>query len=144
MGSKNLKAIAVRGTGKVELADEEGLAAVVKEHTKMLRENGVTGEGLPTFGSAILVNIINESGILPTNNFQTSQADYAEEISGERMTEKYLKRKHPCYRCPIGCGRWIELDGKEAVGAVLSVNSQPDQGTEISIYWKNPNKKESL
>lgn len=116
MGSKNLKAIAVRGTGKVELADEEGLAAVVKEHTKMLRENGVTGEGLPTFGSAVLVNIINESGILPTNNFQTSQADYAEEISGERMTEKYLKRKHPCYRCPIGCGRWIELDGKEGGG----------------------------
>ena len=116
MGSKNLKAIAVRGTGKVELADEEELSRVVKEHTKMLRENGVTGEGLPTYGSAVLVNIINESGILPVHNFQEGQADYAEEISGERMTEKYLKRKHPCYRCPIGCGRWIELDGKEGGG----------------------------
>ncbi len=116
MGSKNLKAIAVRGTGKVELADEEELATVVKKHNKMLMENGVTGEGLPTYGSAILVNIINESGILPTHNFQTGQVDYAEEISGERMTEKYLKRKHPCYRCPIGCGRWIELDGKEGGG----------------------------
>ena len=47
--------------------------------------NGVTGRSADV-RSAILVNIINESGILPTNNFQTSQADYAE-ISGERMTE---------------------------------------------------------
>lgn len=116
MGSKNLKAIAVRGTGKVELADEEGLAEVVKKNTKILRENGVTGEGLPTYGSAILVNIINESGILPTNNFQESYFENAEEISGERMAEKYLVRKHPCYRCPIACGRWINLNGKEGGG----------------------------
>ncbi len=116
MGSKNLKAIAVRGTKKVELADEAGLAEIVKKNTKVLRENGVTGEGLPTYGSAVLVNIINESGILPTNNFQLSHFDEAEEISGERMTEKYLVRKHPCYRCPIACGRWINVNGKEGGG----------------------------
>lgn len=116
MGSKNLKAIAIRGTGKVELADEVGLAEVVKKNNKLLLENGVTGTGLPTYGSAILVNIINEPGILPTNNFQLSQFEEAEEISGERMTEKYLVKKHPCYRCPIGCGRWIDLNGKQGGG----------------------------
>ena len=41
-------------------------------------------------------------------------------------------------------GLSIMRERAEAVGAVLSVNSQPDQGTDISIYWKNPNKKESL
>lgn len=116
MGSKNLKAIAIRGTGKVELADEVGLAEVVKKNNKLLLENGVTGTGLPTYGSAVLVNIINEPGILPTNNFQLSQFEKAEEFSGERMTEKYLVKKHPCYRCPIGCGRWIDLNGKQGGG----------------------------
>ena len=41
-------------------------------------------------------------------------------------------------------GLSIMRERAEAVGAVLSVNSQPDQGTEISIYWKNPNKKEDV
>lgn len=116
MGSKNLKAIAVKGSGKVELADEEGLKEIVSKHIKTIRENGVTGTGLPTYGSAVLVNIINESGIMPTNNFQTSVFEASEEISGEKMTESYLIKKHPCFRCPIACGRYISVDGKEGGG----------------------------
>lgn len=116
MGSKNLKAIAVRGTKKVSLADEEGLKATVKQCTLNLRENGVTGTGLPAYGTAVLVNIINEGGVLPTNNFQTSQFSEAEDISGETLAEKYLVRKDPCYRCPIGCGRYCKVDDIEGGG----------------------------
>jgi aldehyde:ferredoxin oxidoreductase len=98
MGSKNLKAITVRGTNKVEVADEEGLKKAHLEMLKKIRENGVTGEGLPTYGTAVLVNIINETGVFPTHNFQLSQFSEAEEVSGETLTEKYLVKKDPCYR----------------------------------------------
>lgn len=116
MGSKNLKAITVRGTKSVEIADPEKLKSVVKDCTKKIRENGVTGEGLPTYGTAVLVNIINENGVFPTNNFQESQFGAAEEISGEALAEKYLTKKDPCYRCPIGCGRYCKTDKVEGGG----------------------------
>lgn len=116
MGSKNLKAITVRGTQKVQIANEEALKAVVKDCTSKIRENGVTGQGLPTYGTAVLVNIINENGVFPVNNFQGSQFEQAEEISGETLTEKYLVRKDPCYRCPIACGRYCKVDDIEGGG----------------------------
>lgn len=116
MGSKNLKAITVRGTQKVQLADEEALKAVVKDCQSKIKENGVTGQGLPTYGTAVLVNIINENGVFPVNNFQGSHFDRAEEISGETLTEKYLVRKDPCYRCPIACGRYCKVDDIEGGG----------------------------
>ena len=111
MGSKNLKAIVVRGTGKVEVAEPEKFKATVKEAMGKIKANGVTGEGLPAYGTAVLVNIINEAGIFPTNNFQYGVFDKAEEISGEAIAEKYLKKKDPCFRCPIACGRYCEVDG---------------------------------
>ena len=116
MGSKNLKAIAVRGTNSVQVADAEALKQVVKECNAKIRENGVTGQGLPAYGTAVLVNIINENGVFPTNNFQTSQFGQAEEISGETLAEKYLVRKDPCYRCPIACGRYCKVDDIEGGG----------------------------
>lgn len=116
MGSKNLKAIVVKGSGKVGLADEEALKEIVKDCTKKIRENGVTGQGLPTYGTAVLVNIINENGVFPTDNFQTSQFANAEAISGETLSEKYLVKKDPCYRCPIACGRYCKADDIEGGG----------------------------
>lgn len=88
MGSKNLKGIVVRGTG----------------------------QGLPTYGTAVLVNIINENGVMPTNNFQKSYFGKAEEISGEPLSEKYLVKKDPCYRGPIACGRYCKVDDIEGGG----------------------------
>ncbi|MDO6353810.1 aldehyde ferredoxin oxidoreductase family protein [Caloramator sp. CAR-1] len=117
MGSKNLKAIVVRGTKAVKLYDEEKVKDVVASKIKMLRENGVTGQGLPTYGTAVLVNIINEHGIFPVANFQRAYTENADYISGETMTRDILVRKNPCYRCPIACGRWVRLkDGKEVGG----------------------------
>ena len=116
MGSKNLKAIAVRGTGKVQIADEAKLKEVVKICTAKIKENGVTGQGLPAYGTAVLVNIINENGVFPTNNFQTAQFPQAESISGEALAEKYLTKKDPCYRCPIACGRYCKVDDIEGGG----------------------------
>lgn len=116
MGSKNLKAITVRGTQKPPIADPDKLKEANLSALKKIRENGVTSAGLPTYGSAVLVNIINENGMLPTNNFQESQFKDAEMISGEWMTEKYLTRKDPCHHCPIGCGRYVKLNDWEGGG----------------------------
>ncbi len=116
MGSKNLKAIVVKGSSKPQLADEAKLKEVVSNSLKKIKENGVTGQGLPTYGTAVLVNIINENGVFPTNNFQQGTFDKAEEISGETLAEKYLIKKDVCYRCPIGCGRYCKVDEIEGGG----------------------------
>ncbi|SHJ79011.1 aldehyde:ferredoxin oxidoreductase [Anaerobranca californiensis DSM 14826] len=116
MGSKNLKAIVVKGSGKPQIAQEDKLKEVVTKCIKKLKENGVTGQGLPTYGTAVLVNIINENGVFPTNNFQKGVFPEAEEISGETLAEKYLIKKDVCYRCPIGCGRYCKVDDIEGGG----------------------------
>jgi len=116
MGSKNLKAIAVKGSEKVSIFDEDKLKELVTAGIKKIRDNGVTGQGLPTYGTAVLVNVINENGVLPTNNFQSAYFDKAEEISGETLAEKYLVKKDPCFRCPIACGRYCKVDDIEGGG----------------------------
>lgn len=116
MGSKNLKAIVVRGSGCVEPAEPEKTKELLSTLLKKIRENGVTGQGLPNYGTAVLVNIINENGIFPTNNFQKAYFPDADEISGETLAEKYLVKKDPCYRCPIACGRYCKVDGEEGGG----------------------------
>jgi aldehyde:ferredoxin oxidoreductase len=110
MGSKNLKAIAVKGSGKAAIFNNDRLKEVVAGCMKAIKDNGVTGAGLPTYGTAVLVNIINENGVLPTNNFQKSYFEKADDISGETMTNEHLVRKNPCYRCPIACGRWVKIE----------------------------------
>ena len=106
MGSKNLKAIAVRGTGKPPVANPEKLREVVEKIVKKIKENPITGKSLPTFGTAVLVNIINEAGIYPTRNFQTGVFPTASKTSGEALKETgILIKNKACWGCPIACGR---------------------------------------
>ena len=121
MGSKNLKAIVVRGSKKVGIANPEELKVAVKVCMDKIRENGVTGTGLPTYGTGVLVNIINENGVFPTKNWQLDQFENAEDISGETLAEKYLVKKDPCYRCPIACGRYCKVDDIEGGGPEYEV-----------------------
>lgn len=116
MGSKNLKAIVVRGTGKVKIAEPEKTKEVLSKLLEKIKEDGVTGQGLPKYGTAVLVNIINEHGIFPTNNFQKAYFPMADAISGETLAEKYLVKREYCYACPIGCGRYCKVDGEEGGG----------------------------
>jgi aldehyde:ferredoxin oxidoreductase len=110
MGSKNLKAVVVSGKKKVLIEDKEAFDTAVKQRIKMLKENGVTGEGLPTLGTKVLDAIINENGLYPTRNFQESVFDDTDEVSGEALVEKqYLIKNAACFACPIACGRIVEL-----------------------------------
>ena len=113
MGSKKLKAIVVKSS-RIKLdniADEEALKAATKKAMDVLMANPVTSSGLKQLGTAILVNIINNVGSLPTKNWQESYYEQAEDISGETLAEKYLVRPGACYRCPIACGRIINVNG---------------------------------
>ncbi|MBL7190048.1 MAG: aldehyde ferredoxin oxidoreductase family protein [Phycisphaerae bacterium] len=116
MGSKNLKAIVARGTGKLKPAREDECKSVVKNALKKIRENDVTSKGLPTYGTSVLVNVINESGIYPTNNFQESYFPTADKTSGETLAEKYLVRNVACFACPIACGRYSKVGEVEGEG----------------------------
>lgn len=117
MGSKNLKAISVTSTKNVmEPYDKEALKAAAKESNAKIKENGVTGGGLPTYGTAVLVNIINNVGSLPTKNWQGSYDENADDFSGESMKDEILVKQGFCHRCPIGCGRVINLNDKEMGG----------------------------
>jgi len=105
MGSKKLKAIAVSGDNKVEVAKPEEYKKVSKNCLEKLRKNHVTGEALPAYGTAILVNIINGVGALPFKNWQTGYNKEADKISGETMSKEYLIKKKACWGCVIACGR---------------------------------------
>ncbi len=116
MGSKNLKAIVVRGSDKIEAADPDAFKKLYSSLLAKIKENSVTGTGLPTYGTAVLVNVINESGIYPTENFQKGQFEFAEQTSGEELAEKYLTGKDVCYRCPMACGRYCKSGDVEGGG----------------------------
>jgi aldehyde:ferredoxin oxidoreductase len=120
MGSKKIKAIVVddKGADKLPLANPEAFKEANKQWGKLLKDHPVTGQGLPGFGTAILVNIINEAGALPTQNFRTGRFEFAQDISGERMVELINERGgvptegcHP--GCVIQCSQaYYDKDGK--------------------------------
>lgn len=146
MGSKNLKAVVCSSKRTVvEPFDKEALRESVALNLKLLKENGVTGTGLPTYGTAVLVNIINNVGSFPTKNWQESQFATSEEISGEMLKEKFLVKQGFCHRCPIGCGRVINMNGKIVGGPeyeplwAYGANCGLDDLEAITIanYWAN-------
>jgi len=118
MGSKNLKAIAVRGTkGVGNIADPKEFMKVTFEKKKILHDNAVTGQGLPTYGTQVLMNVINEIGALPTRNHRDSQFEGAKDISAEAMAtprktdgKKQLVTNQACFGCTIACGRISKID----------------------------------
>ena len=118
MGAKGLKAIVVDANraGRVEPRDAGIFKENVKKFAKLLAEHPVTGEGLPTFGTNILANIINAVGAYPTNNFSGGTFPGVEKISGETERANILARggipSHACHRgCVISCSG-IYMDEK--------------------------------
>ena len=143
MGSKNLKAIAVRGTiGVGNIRDPKGFMQVTAEKKKILAENGVTGQGLPAYGTQVLMNVINEVGGLPTRNHRDVQFEGAKDISAEAMVtpresdgKKHLVTNQACFGCTIACGRISKIDEGH-----FSVKNKPEYwgangGLEYEAAW---------
>ncbi len=105
MGSKNLKAIAVVGSKPIQVADPKGFEAAVLKGRKLLKEHPVGGAGLKAYGTDVLINVMNETGALPTRNFRDSQFATADKVGGESLTANILVRPKGCFSCVISCGR---------------------------------------
>jgi len=107
MGAKKLKAVAVQGNKDVEIANREKFDFVVYETGKWIKANPITSQGLPEFGTPVLVHLFNEMGVFPTRNFQDSQFTGAGIISGEAIAETILAGRKGCYHCPVQCARLV-------------------------------------
>src|SRR5512140_496382 len=143
MGSKNLKAIAVRGTkGVGNIKDPKGFMAATVAAKKVLAGNAVTGQGLPKFGTQVLMNVINEIGALPTRNHRDVQFDGAKDISAEAMQtprktdgKANLVTNQACFGCTIACGRISKIDESH-----FTVKNRPEYwgasgGLEYEAAW---------
>ncbi len=143
MGAKNLKAMAVRGTkGVGNIDNPAAFMQAVSSGKQVLAENAVTGQGLPTYGTQVLMNVINEVGAMPTHNFQHTQFEGAKDISAEAMLEKRptdgkanLVRNAGCFACTIACGRISKIDQSH-----FSVQNSPKYwdatgGLEYEAAW---------
>ena len=143
MGSKNLKAVAIRGTQGVSgIKDFPAFMAATNAGKKVLADNAVTGQGLPKYGTQVLMNVINEIGALPTRNHRDVQFEDAGRISGEAMHEKrptdgktHLVANAACFGCTIACGRISKIDETH-----FSVKNSPQYwgangGLEYEAAW---------
>jgi len=114
MGSKNLKAIAIRGWLDVQVADIEKCMAVAAEAHKY---DGILEPDFDIYeyGTPVLVDMTQESGLLPTRNFQTGRFEGSKNINGE--TYKSLrKNKKACFSCGIACGNYVQAEESAVEG----------------------------
>ena len=144
MASKNLKAVAVRGTLGVgqNLRDPKGFMKAANEGKATLAANPMTGEGLGALGTQALMNVINEVGAMPTRNMREVQFEGAHKISGEAMLEPRESDGKPnlttngaCFGCTIACGRISTIDPQH-----YSVKDKPQYqgnsgGLEYEAAW---------
>ena len=125
MGSKMLKAVAVKGNKRAPIANPEKFKEVLKVTMDKIKTNAVTSQGLPTYGTMVLNHIINEHGLYPAYNFQKVTYEDVDKVSGEKLKETYLVRNKACYECPIVCGRVSKLPDME----------EETEGPEYETSW---------
>ncbi|MGD2015940.1 MAG: aldehyde ferredoxin oxidoreductase family protein [Desulfobacterales bacterium] len=117
MGSKNLKAVVVKGKGRIPLADPDRFKDVNKKILDIFKE-GIkeTPLGLTVHGTAGVVVATQNFGVLPTKNWQQGTFDGWEKIQGEELSNRFLIKNSACYGCPIACGRKTKVDVPEFAG----------------------------
>lgn len=131
MGSKKLKAIALRGREPIEVYDSERFKKMTWIAYRTLRMSESTARSMPAYGTANILLTINEMGALPTRNFQTGRFDRAEEISGESFRETLWKADHACsLNCPIKCSKFALIEHGPFKGVKVD---GPDYETIFSL-----------
>jgi aldehyde:ferredoxin oxidoreductase len=109
MGSKKLKAVVVRGTGGVRLADPHAFWQACLEVQRKIVSDPVSFGSFRSYGTANLVNLLNESGGYPTRNFREEVFEGAHAVSGEALKEQMTRTNRACFACPIACTRVTEI-----------------------------------
>jgi len=130
MGAKNLKAIALRGTHAIRVADLEGLKA--RSLPLIKAAQGAATEKYRILGTPSNVLVMNRIGVLPTRNFQQTTFEYAEEVSGEVMHQQFTQKAVGCSGCVIACEQIAAVHNGPYAGACVSVDYE-------SLYALGPN-----
>ncbi|MEA1977180.1 MAG: aldehyde ferredoxin oxidoreductase family protein [Chloroflexota bacterium] len=115
MGAKKVKAIAVRGTRGLRIADQDAHRAIAFKMHSQIRSNEFF-TGVQRFGTPGLVSLMNPMGRFPTKNFQYGNFDGFEDISGETLREEHLVRDISCFNCPVGCDKVYSVESGEFKG----------------------------
>jgi aldehyde:ferredoxin oxidoreductase len=123
MGSKNLKAIALVGSGQVELSDPEGLKGYVRDLNRRIKEHPGTGTVYPTAGTTNFVSKANALGVFPSHYWSRGEAKHKERIDFDYISANTLVKQTRCHGCTIGCAHinrikdgpyeGVEIDGPE-------------------------------
>jgi len=113
LGSKNLKAVVVRGARKTEVADTAALKALLDETREPLKSGT---KALSTFGTPFLVGPINALGALGSYNLRTEVFAEARAVGGEEMKAHYHDRDTTCLKCPVACGKQYAIAEGEFAG----------------------------
>jgi len=114
-GSKQLKAVAVRGTNVVTMADSLAFLDLSRELDRRILDHP-EWQKRHDLGSPLLMNALNGIGILPTNHFQKGVCDYVDRVSGETLAATHKVKNKSCFNCNVHCSRYYVTPEGEAEG----------------------------
>jgi len=115
MGSKNVKALAVRGSQSLEVADTLGFLKQVRNiDEKIMNHNEY--QKRYQMGTTMLMSDLNSIGILPTKHFQEGVCSYLNDVSGQKLANTFKVKNKACYNCNLHCSRYYVVDEYEAEG----------------------------
>jgi len=123
MGAKKLKAIALRGSKPITVADPEGLLEATQKLIEVTQGPGT--QKYRTLGTPANVLTMNKLGVLPTRNFSETVFENAEEVSGEYLRDNYLIKEVACSGCSIACEHWAKVKEGPYKGAMIGVDYEP-------------------
>lgn len=109
MGSKNLKALIVHGTQTLKIYDPDAFMRINQEAYNELATHPDTGGGRQRYGSNVIYSAMNELGVHPVKNFQSSVNEHAQELSEDRMLEDLVEKDKACFGCPVACSKFSKV-----------------------------------
>lgn len=115
MGSKNLKAVAVRGACSVEVAEPLAYLSEVEKIDEAILNHDEYRKRYQ-MGTTMLMKDLNNIGILPTRHFQEGVCTYVDEISGQKLARTYKVKNKSCFNCNVHCSRYCVIEDQEAEG----------------------------
>ncbi len=138
MGSKNLKAIAVRGTRGVQVAKPVEFMKAVWNLRKHLAD-APGRQGMTDLGTAATIDLTNAFGGCPTRNFESGQFEHAENLNGNSIKDKRMVANKACFACTIACGRVTRLPGETADKYLVNMHPRnwkhAGEGPEYEAAW---------
>jgi aldehyde:ferredoxin oxidoreductase len=108
-GSKNLKAVAVKGTKGIKIADTDGFWKACEDSFNQIITHPLYSTW-KTYGTTVLLGIYQQSGCLPTRNWQESTFEGWEQIDGQAFLETYVVKHKGCFNCPLSCSRFCRVE----------------------------------